>query len=312
MFLKFLLAKLKDKSGQAGPASAVVNEPAAKGASGQAQGNAKLEGLLADIDLSDVPEEHREVIKNKLAEKVKFYDAGFRSKSEMLANDKKELESQKRQVENLVQLRDEIQGNPTLEKEITRVINQARAGSLNLSQSSTDKQIKKIDKLLESAPDADTRETLRQLKDIIEESIPGEDSINKIVEKALAPYKDVISNIQKSNQIGQAERVDSVLDKMSDSFGKELVTKHREKIKETALKLNSSERDIKRLLYHFAEDDEIEDAVLNRAKQKKEMEEKRKMEGTSIGSFRSSAPIETKKDKHGRTDIGDLMKRILS
>lgn len=305
-FNKTLLAKLKSESGQA-LATADDTKSAAKETSGQSQAQ-KLEGLLADIDLSDVPAEHLDAVKKHLTDKVKLYDAGFRAKTEDFSRERKEFEVQKKQISELTSLRDEIQGNPKLEAEITKVINQARSGTLGQSQTQVNKDMKKIDQLIASAPDSETRETLRQLKEVVEES-----SNNSDLQKKITDLEEKYALLANATRSGQAERVETAIRDLQEEYGKEFVDKYSSDIRQTALKLNSSVKDIRKLLKHFADDDELEAVILDKAKRKKEQEDKRKTEGSSgSGNDGVVTPLAPRIDKHGRTDVKDLVKQILA
>jgi hypothetical protein len=303
---KYLIAKLRCNRGEVGTVDpAKTDEPGAKKDDSSQGGQAdKLEGLISDIDLSDVPENIREDVKKHLAEKVKNYDSGFRAKTEEFSKDKKEFESKKESVRDLMKLRDEIDGNPKLKDKITKTINNFRAGNFDEDNSSTSKGKKMLDKLIDDASDAETKQGLMQMRQIVQEetSTYGELKDN---------YKALEEKFQKLEQAtvsGHTERVEAKISVLEDRFGKDIVDKYRGDIRDTALKFPT--QDTVKLFYHLASEDDIKSALLNEAKTEKQREEQRKEQGSGAGLIDSKTPIEPKKDKLGRTNIKDLVGQI--
>ena len=266
MFIK-IIAKLKCNRGQVGATPAAV-ETVKSGAgekSSQNNANNKLEGLIADIDLSDVAENIREDVKKKLTEKVKLYDSGFRGKSEILSQKLKELENSEASLKELKDLKNEISGNPELEKRITRLINDARSGKLDEADSK-----KTIDKLIENAETKEEIRTLEQLKKVVNEASVSEEKIQAL-ERRLAL-------IEGDFNLSQTDRVVSKIEELKGDFGKEIVDKYAAKIKDAMLR--NPNLTAKKVLYHFADDNEIDEAILEKNKRKIERELKRKEEGS--------------------------------
>lgn len=307
MFLKNLIAKLKCERGEVSIADTVkAGKPAAKDSSGQSSGAEKLEGLISDIDLSDVPQERREEVKKYLVQKVKLYDAGFRAKTEEFSKEKKEIESKKQSLRELENLRDEIKGNPDLERKINKMINDFRAGNFEADDLKTKKSIKTLDKLIDQTSDAETKEGLRQMRQIVQE----ETSDYGDLKEKYSNLEKKFSSLEQLTLSGQTERVDVKLGLLDKRFGKELVDKYRSDIKAAAVKFPTS--DIVKLFYHYANEDDIKSALLNEAKEKEKQEQFRKEQGSSAGIFDRKTPVEAKKDKHGRTNIKDLIGQITS
>ena len=266
MFIK-IIAKLKCNRGQVGATPAAV-ETVKSGAgekSSQNNANNKLEGLIADIDLSDVAENIREDVKKKLTEKVKLYDSGFRGKSEILSQKLKELENSEASLKELKDLKNEISGNPELEKRITRLINDARSGKLDEADSK-----KTIDKLIENAETKEEIRTLEELKKVVNEASVSEEKIQAL-ERRLAL-------IEGDFNLSQTDRVVSKIEELKGDFGKEIVDKYAAKIKDAMLR--NPNLTAKKVLYHFADDNEIDEAILEKNKRKIERELKRKEEGS--------------------------------
>jgi len=303
---KYLIAKLKCNRGEIAtgdPANA--NKSGAGDASGQGSQADKLEGLISDIDLSDVPEERREEVKKYLVQKVKLYDTGFRAKTEEFSKDKREIETQKQSLRELTLLRDEIEGNPGLKTRVTKLINDFRAGNLDSDVSKTNK-IKTLDKLIDQSSDAETKEGLRQMRQIVQEETASYGDLKD-------NYKELEQKFQRLEQAtmsGQAERVEVKMGLLTDKYWKEIVDKYRTDIKAAALKFPG--QDINKLFYHYANEDDIKSALLHEAENTKQLEHRRKEEGSGAGGEGVPKSYDLKKDKHGRTDVKNLIGQIMN
>ena len=266
----------------------------------------KLEGLISDIDLSDVPEERREEVKKYLAEKVKLYDVGFKAKTEEFAKDKKEFETQKQSLRDLALLRDEIEGNPDLKTKVTKLINDFRAGILDSDDSKTGKAKKTIDKLIDSSSDAETKEGLRQMRQIVQEETSGYGDLKENYTK----LEQKLQQLEQATMSGQAERVTVKIELLEERFSKEVVGKYKEEIRAAALKFPG--QDIGKLFYHYANENDIKSALLHEVENEKQLEDKRKADGSGAGGESVNKSYELKKDKHGRTDIKNLIGQIMN
>ena len=305
MFLKYLVAKLFDNRGQVDVLDSVKSkESGAKDTSSQSIQADKLEGLISDVDLSDVPVERRAEVKKYLLEKVKLYDAGFRAKTEEFSKEKKELESQKQTLRDLTVLKDEIEGNPALKTRITKVINDFRAGNFDADDSKTKVSMKTLDRLIDEAGDSETREGLRRMRQIVQEETSTftdlKDKYSKLEEK--------FQQLEQATVSGQAERVEAKIAGLEERFGKEVIGKYKSDIRAASLKFPG--QDVVKLFYHYAKEDDIKSALLHESEQEKQREHKRKEQGSSAGGFDVKTPIEISKDKHGRTNIKDLVGKI--
>lgn len=308
MFIN-LIAKLRCNRGEVSLAdSKVTDKPGAGDTSSQDQKDQadKLEGLISDIDLSDVPEERRGEVKKYLAQKVKLYDAGFRAKTEEFSKDKKEFETQKQSLREITLLKDEIEGNPALKTKVTKVINDFRAGIVSDDTSKTDKATKTLDRLIDQSADAETKEGLRQMRQIVQEETSGYGDLKENYKK----LEDKLQILETATMSGQTERVEVKLGLLEDKFGKEIVDKYKADIKTAAIKFPG--QDINKLFYHYANEDDIKTALLHEVENTKKLEDKRKEDGSGSGGEGVPKSYELKKDKHGRTDIKNLVGQIFN
>lgn len=306
MFLKhfFLSSRIGNNRGQAGAAPADVSD-ATDDKTGNKSSQVKLSGILSDIDVSDVPEEIRSEVVKHLEKKVKNYDSGFQSKAADLARERKELEEQRYKVRDLIRLQEEVHSNPDLKDEIENVITQARAGNLKRKDvnSSTDKM---LDKLIANAPDAETREQLNLLRNVVKEEVKDLVSLKD----QYAGILKKVESIENVTKISQGERVESKINSLKERFGKEIVDKHQEDLRKLAAQYPNMAAE--KLFYFTASDEELSSAFVNEQKRKLELEEKRKAEG-SFGAARGiKKPIELSKDKFGRTNFRDLAQKFFA
>ena len=302
---KNLIAKLMSNSGQVTiDTPAIKLEPGAKDSSQSTE--PKLDGLVQDIDFSDVPDHIRSEVIAKVTGKVKDYDIGVKTKFEDLAEERKQLKDRETGLDELSRLRDEIKGNPALEKQVTELINKSRAG-LPISEKKLDNSLSKIEQAIASATEPEQREQLRQLQDIIKE-----ESVKGVSSDELASVKQELADLKRSTNAGISSGVDKHVEDLSDRFGKDLVGKYAQDIKAMAFKYPEylTNGKFSRILYNLADDSEIDDAVLKSAQRKKEVELKRKEAGTFPGSTSTPSAIEIPKDKSGRTSFSKLFSNM--
>ena len=301
MFLKMLFPKLFNERGEVATVTAgSIDKSGGKQTGGQTQQAEKLTGLLADIDLSDVPVEQRDSVKKYVEQKVKQYDTGYRSKTEDVARERKELEQKKVALRELELLRDEIEGNPVLKSKVTKVINDVRAG--RVTDDSAGKKI--LDNLIANASDADTRESLKQMREIIKDEAHSDDSTKQEI-KAL---KEELAQLRSMTSTSHAEKVDIELSKLSERFGDDLVGKYKDEVRALALKYPSQK--VEKLFKITVDDDDLRSAYVKEEQTKKQREQRIKENGSSVELSTVQTPIELKKDKFGRTDIRDLVGKI--
>jgi len=263
---------------------------------------AKLNALIADIDFSDVPEAIRDEVIAKVTDKVKFYDGGYRAKTEILSEEKKKIETDRKALSALLEIQNELKGNPAMEKAVIAVINDFRAGKTN-SGVNIDKSMKRLDKLIENATDSDVREQLKEMRQIV-----AEETDTPALKGKIRELEEKINRIENSSNSNHAKNVEVELDSLEKEFGKDLVGKYREDIKVSALKFPNQK--VKKILYHFAEENEIEDAILKRAEEKKKKEIEFKKNGSLPNGSSMTTKVDVPRDNKGRVNwrgfIGNL------
>ena len=260
----------------------------------------KLHALIADMDFSDVPAEIRSAVVAKMTEKAKLYDSSYRAKTEMLSEEKKRIETDRQSIKALLDIQNELKGNPNMEKAVIKVINDFRAGKTSNSEDNLNKNIKRLDKLIDNASDPDTREQLREMRQIVIEETDA-----PALKNELAQLRAEINQIKSSSSSNHADKVESEINDLEKEFGKEIVSKYREDIKASAIKYPAQK--VKKLLYHYAEDSEIEDAILKSASSKKQKELEIKKNGSLPNGNSMSTKVDVPKDSKGRINWRGLI-----
>lgn len=220
------------------------------------------------------------------------------------------LKEQSTQVAGLKSIVDEMESNPKLKESLNKVYSDFKSGKISKSEDTKDRNLNKLDKLIEETSDPAQREQLRDIREIIKEEAPLEDVKN--LKEEIKAIKEELYLVKNAALTGQNDKVESQLQKLEERFGADLVNKYKENVKATALKYPNQV--VSKIFYHFADDSEIETAILNQVKKKeKEILEQKKRNSLPFGSdtsFAAKTPLE--KDKRtGRITFGSLKQRVL-
>ena len=277
----------------------------------QSQQAEKIEGLIADIDLTDVPEDQRPAVKKLLAEKVKSYDSGYRKKTEALAEEKKSIKAQEEELLNLRAIQKKLKDNPELSTAIDKVFDEHRSGKLNKPTNNQQEAEAEIDKMIADTTDPAQREALRETKtimlDLIKRNPQGAD--NKELKEEVASLKEKIEAIGSVTNRSVADRVDSEISTLEDEFGKDFIAKYREDVKALAIKYpNYNCQTI--LFQQAANDAELEKALLTRAEKRKKGELKRKIDASEPGGPSVTDEIKPEKDSAGRVNLRNYVRNL--
>jgi len=224
-----------------------------------------------------------------------------------LAEKEKTLNAESTRVAGLKAIVDEMDSDPKLKETLNKVYSDFKSGKIAKSDTTKDSSLKLLDKRIDEASDPATREQLKEIREIIKQETPD----TKGLEDKISKLENELSLIKNAAIIGQTDRVESQLQKLEEKFGVDLVSKYKKDIVATALKYPN--QSVNKLLYHFADDSEIETALLKQAKTKEKEELDRKKRGSSSGtddSFVAKTPLE--KDKRtGRTTFESIKQRVL-
>lgn len=261
----------------------------------------QLEKFKIKVDGQEIEVTKDELI--SLAQQGKDYT----KKMQGLSEKEKALKAQETQVMGLKTIVDDMDANPKLKDALNKVYSDFKSGKISKSDDAKDRNLKKLDQLIEETSDAEQREQLRNFREIIRQETPD----TKALEDKVAKLEEELSAIREAATIGHSDRTESQIEKMKGDYGDDLVNKHKEEIKALALKY--PRQSVENLLLHIADKSEVRTALLNQAKKKEKEELERKKKGSSPSGQEGSfvAKTELKKDKAGRVEFSSLKQRIL-
>jgi HPt (histidine-containing phosphotransfer) domain-containing protein len=303
--LRNLIAKLKSERGQAGPATSKEPESEVGQSSGQDTQADKLDALIADLDFSNVPEAIRSEVKTRVAEKVKLYDKGFRSKTEALAEKERTLQQTEAEVAEVKRIVDEMKQDPKLAEGLNKFYTDYKSGKIGRSETVAERNLKRLDQLIAQTDDPAQRENLKDMRQIIME----EAGVGTLKDEIKA-LRGELANIRATAAAGHTERIAAQVKELEDRFGKDMVGKYRKQIETAALTYPN--QSAYKLLKFYASDEDLHTALLNEARQKEKMELERKKKGSDVGGGPGNLPedIPIRKDKAGRPMMSDLVERV--
>lgn len=261
----------------------------------------QLEKFTIKVDGQDVEVTKEELI--ELAQKGKDYT----KKTQELSEKEKALNAEATRVSGLKAIVDEMEADPKLKETLNKVYSDFKSGRISKSDDTKDRNLKLLDRRIEEASDPATREQLKEIREIIKQETPD----TKGLEDKISKLESELNLVKNAAILGQTDRIDVQLQKLEEKFGAELVNKYKEQIKATALKFPG--QTVNKLLYHFADDAELETALFNQGKKKEKDELDRKKKGSAPGeldSLTAKTPLE--KDKRtGRVTFESIKQRVM-
>ena len=268
----------------------------------QNQQAGKVEGLIEDIDLSDVPADQLELFKAKLAEKVKNYDKGFRTKTEALSEREKTLKADEDSLLELKAMQKLANDNPKLGNAFNKIVADFKTGKLD-TEAKVSKAEKKLDRMIDQADDASQKESLRDIREIIKDETP----IQPLQEEVRA-LKEEMAMLRKTSNIGITSKIEDGITGLKDRFGKEMIDKHASNI--TAMCTKYPEQSVYSVFKHLCSDDDFTTALLSERDKKSKSELKRKKDGSEPGGPTSVNKIEAVRGKGGRIDWRSHLQKL--
>ena len=227
-------------------------------------------------------------------------------KTQALAEKEKTIKAQEEATKALKVVIDEMEANPQLKETLNKVYSDFKSGKLSKSDDKKTDTLNKLDKIIENTSDAEERERLRDMRDIIRD----ESGVGKIalLETEIKALKDDLSILRGAALTGVADKIERELSALEEKFGKDLTDKYKEEIRKTAAKY--PQNSILRIFKHLCPDDEFERAVLDSAKRKEQAELERKRKGSLPNDTTFTPKTEIKKDAYGRVSIVSLVQRV--
>ncbi len=262
----------------------------------------QLEKFTIKVDGQDL-----EVTKNELIGLAQM-GKDYTNKTKILADQERALKDTETRVAGLKAVVDEMEADPKLKETLNKVYLDYKTGKISKSDDK-DRNLKKIDKLIEDTSDPAQREQLREVKDLIREQIPIDDI--EQLKKDNKELKEELSIIKEAALIGHTSNIESKITKLEEEYGSDLVGKHKSNI--VALATKYPKQEVENILFHLADKTEVRAALLTQAKKKEKEELERKKKGASPSGQEASftAKTELQKDKAGRVIFSSLRQRIL-
>lgn len=268
--------------------------------------------LLEGIDFSDIQDEKlRTDVMARVREKAKLLDGDYRHKTQTLSEERKSVEQMKGDLKDLIRIREELQNNPELEKKVTKVINQYRAGIKDSEDIDKDlrKSGKLLDKLISEVDDSTSngitqKSQLENLRKIIKEETVSSEELSKITQE--------LETLKKTALVGIESQLTQQVAKLEDEYGKELVEKYKDKLIATGMKMPhyATNGEFWRILHNVASASEIREALFKAEKKKQEAELKRKERGSPPGSESLPGKVEYPRDRAGRVNVKEFLTRL--
>lgn len=282
-----------------------------KTASGNKSGkpDKELDGAIAGLDFSDVAEKDREAVKKIVSVKAKQLQSDYSKKTEEVSKQRTELERIGKDLDGLKGIRDEFKNDPDLQK----LYYDHKAGRLKKPDNAAAKDIKfKVDKLIENAKDAEDRQSLMDLKDIVTELVADKIKGMEPLLKKIEDLEDKLGSIESTSRVGLEAKVAKDILSLEGRFSKEIVGKYQEDLTKMGLKYPKHSMD--RLFYQIADEADLKQALITEKEREEKEETEKAKNGLEPGSQGIVGDIEVPKDKGGRVIFGGedgFIKRIL-
>ncbi len=263
-----------------------------------------VNGSIADVDFSDVPEDIREAVKMKVASKVKNFQSDYSKKTGDLATLRKKVEERETSLGEWIKMKEALDAKPELAKVLNQTWLDFESGKLGKSPKTVEKNLGLLDKLIKDTDNSDYKEDLRNLREIIKEEtdtggLKGE----------VKTLKDQIAALTSATRLSQVDRVDKGMEDLDTRFGKDIIDKNRDDIRSMMLKYPGQAAE--KVFLQVADGSDIRTAYLNEAKAKEKAELIRKKRGLEPGGESFVGEIERPRTKEGRVDIPKFIKNIV-
>ncbi len=261
-----------------------------------------VNGSIADIDFNNVPEDIREAVKTVVASKVKNFQADYSKKTGDLATLRKKVEDKELSLGEWVKLKDALDKNPDLAKVLNQTWLDFDSGKL--SKKTVSENLNLIDKLIGQSENSDSKEDLRQLREIIKQETDTSGLRGEI--KVLT---DQISLLQTTTRLSQVDRVDKGMEGLDTRFGNDIIDKYRGDIKTMMMKYPGQTAE--KVFLQLADGSDIKTAYLNEAKAQEKAETIRKKRGLDPAGNSVVGEIVKPRTKTGRVDVKKFIANIV-
>jgi hypothetical protein len=246
---------------------------------------------VAGIDISDIPEQDRPRIKEKLELKAKLLEKGYQPKFQKVAALEKTL--------------DWLQSEGLTVQESEAQLRSYAQQKKNPAQVVGDKKeaVKTLDKLI-SESDYSQRPALEQMRTII-----LEETNYKGLQKKIDDLENVLKMVSGSAVTSRQKEINSELDTtFTAKLGKDFVEKYRDKIVDISLKYPNVS--ISKIIMQETPDEEYEQALLAKSRNGKKPLTQEKLNAiSSDGGGRSNAKEEVLQGRTWSESLRQLIKK---
>lgn len=309
MFLKFI-SKLKNNHGEVrlstDPAMKIEQVDKKQGS----DADEKLPEYMSDLNLDglkDLTPEARKSVIELLKTKGKDLYTGVQKKTEALAKERKALEDRQKRLKDVEAIYDRVSANPKLEKAVLKVIDDMESG--RVTENKTDQNLKRLDRLISNAQDAQTREELQQLREIIHEEVQSK----AVSSKELEEFREEMDAMKRVQSHHVTIGVKGAISRLSEQYGKERIEECRAGLEKAFARhpdyIGDDNREFQVLALHLSREDLVEALIESRNKKVKQ-ENLRKANGTFPHGDSNPKPVEKPRLKGGRVDVGKWLNNL--
>ena len=232
---------------------------------------------VSGIDISDVPEEQKTVIRDLLSKKASLLEKGYQGKFQKVAALEKVVE--------------DLKNKDITFEEAQQAIDDLAYRKRNPQANLDKKEAKKtLDAMIDGAPTIEQKEALKNLRTMIAEETNIAD-----LKKELEGVKNLLNGMYSSNLSTREVELNKELDSLSSVYGKSVVDKYREVVVSSGLKYKDT---AKGLLFKLMPSDELEEMLLSKDKRTKEKLKSTTSNGSGITS--SIEHLDIKKSSLGQ------------
>lgn len=225
---------------QSAPVQETKQEPVVAAPAETQSGDTAEKEYVSGIDISDVPEQYRPQVREKLSQKAKLLETGYNGKFQEVAALKKDKEYLSSLGVSVDEARDAVIKYAESKRQ-PQTTTQEKKSAMKL-----------LDSLIDGAP-VEQRPALQQMRQIIHE----ETDVQKLSQKLDRLESFMNASVMDSSLRRQSE-LNTELNSLYERYGQEFVDKYRDDVLKHGMQNKVSAR---KLLQAIAPEDELEQAI---------------------------------------------------
>ena len=234
---------------------------------------------VSGIDISKYPERERPLVRKVLEDKAGLLEKGYHSKFEEVAKFKKAQDELVKLGLDVDEARDVLVKHIEQKRNPTQTTQQKKEA------------VKKLDKLIENAPD-EQKQPLEQMRQIILEE-------TEVVElkKQVQDLHTLVKELSGDAVISKRSKVEQYAETLTPKYGKELIDKYRDNFVDAHINYKIP---LEKLIQSVIPLEELEQAILSKGRKPLTQEKKEAISSTNSGVTSTSEKIDIKsKDLKG-------------